>query len=325
MSILTSRRAVIKGATGGLAGAMGLIPVSGAQAQSRFPSRPIKWICFQAAGGSMDLTMRALQTALDSQGVKTQLSYVEGGAGNIARTQLYTSSPDGYMLVMDANPAEVLGEFVPGAAFKSNEFEPVYGWSVEGYHLCVKKGSPIRTFSDLLALSKQRPVRVASIGRLSSSHLQLLILQKKTGIHFNLVHFNGSAQAYPQVIGGNVDAAIGGPASGLQAADQLQFILVFRPGGEPALPNVPSLKAQGYDVPDIDQVWYTYAAPKTPAVRLDRLEAAFAGALRDPTTVAAEKRAGFPVLTLLSRKELRAIRDRSYQLANEYKAELLAN
>lgn len=318
MAMWTSRRTLIKGAA-----AAGLVR-SPARAQGRFPARPVKWICFQAAGGSMDLTMRALQPALATAGVKTQLAYVEGGAGNIARTQLYASPPDGYMLVMDANPAEVLGELVPGSAFKSAAFEPVYGWSIEGYHLCVKKGSPIRNFADLLALSKQRPVRVASIGRRSSSHLQLLILQKKTGIKLDLVHFNGSAQAYPQVIGGNVDAAIGGPASGLLAADQLQFILVFRPGGEPAMPNVVPLKAQGYDVPDVDQVWYTYAAPKVPESRLARLEAVFAAVLHRPDVVEAERKAGYPALTLLSRADLRAIRERSYNLVDEYKSDLLS-
>lgn len=324
MPILASRRVLIKAAAVGLAGAADMVGPLPGQAQGGFPTRPIKWICFQAAGGSMDLTMRALQPGLAAAGVKTQLAYVEGGAGNIARTQLYTAPPDGYMMVMDANPAEVLGEFVPGAAFKSAAFEPVYGWSIEGYQLCVKKGSPIHNFADLLALSKRRPVRVASIGRRSSSHLQLLILQKSTGIRLDLVHFNGSAQAYPQVIGGNVDAAIGGPASGLLAADQLQFILVFRPGGEPAMPGVPPLKAQGYDVPDVDQVWYTYAAPKTPEPRLARLEAVFAKALRRPDVVAAEGKAGYPVLTLLSRADLRAIRERSYKLVDAYKSDLLS-
>lgn len=318
MSFSPTRRFLLRGAIGsGLVGPA--FPVLG---QSSFPSRPINWICFQAAGGSMDLTMRALQPALQNQGVKTDLSYVEGGAGNIARTRLYNSATDGYTLVMDANPAEVLGEFVPGSAFKANEFEPVYGWAVDGYLLVAKKGSPIRTFKDLFALSQKRPVTVASIGRGSSSHLQLLILQKATGIRMNMVHFNGSGQSYPEVIGGNVDVSIGGPASALQSSDQLQFICVFRPGGEPALPGVQSLKAQGYDVPDIDQTWYTYAAPKTSEDRLNRLEDAFAKSLRTPEAVEAQKRAGFPVLTLLSRAQLKTIRERSFKLANDYRAQL---
>src|SRR5262249_57339461 len=121
-------------------------------------------IGFQAAGGTMDQTMRATQPALELEGVRTQLAYVEGGAGNIARTQLYNAPPDGYSLVMDASPAEVLGEFVPGAAFKASAFEPVFGWCIEGYHLCVQKDSPLRNFGDVLALSRTRALKVASIG-----------------------------------------------------------------------------------------------------------------------------------------------------------------
>lgn len=316
MSIIT-RRGLLQSAAG-LAGGL----CAPALAQPAFPTRPIKWICFQAAGGSMDLTMRANQQALEGQGVKTQLSYVEGGAGNIARTQLYNSPGDGYTLVMDANPAEVLGEFVPGAAFKSSEFEPVFGWSIEGYVLVTKKDSPIRTFKDLYELSQQRPVKIATIGRASSSHMQLLILMKATGLRADLVHFNGSAQAYPQVIGGNVDASIGGPASAAQSASQLQFIGVFRPGGEPALKEVPSLKAQGYDVPDVNQVWYTYAAPKTPEDRLVRLESAFRAALSTPECVEAQRRVGYVALTLLGRQQLKEIKERSYQMASTYRADL---
>ena len=323
--ITPNRRSLLKHSAGGLAGLAALGPVQSALGQGAFPTRPIRWICFQAAGGSMDLTMRATQVGLDSQGIKTQLAYVEGGAGNIARTQLYNSPPDGYTLLMDANPAEILGELVPGAAFKAMEFEPVFGWSTEGYHLCVKKGSPIKTFKDLLDLSKQRPVKVASIGRAASSHLQLLMLQKATGLRMDVVHFNGSSGAYQQVIGGNIDASIGGPASGKQSSEQLHFIAVFRPEGEPVLADTPTMKAQGFDVPYILQVWYTYTSPKVPEDRLAILEAAFAKSIADPATVEAQKRAGFPALQMLSRKELRAIKERSLELANTYKAELLAN
>jgi tripartite-type tricarboxylate transporter receptor subunit TctC len=317
-----SRRSFLKCGAGALAG---LASAGEALSQSAFPTRPIRWICFQAAGGTMDQTMRATQPARELEGVRTQLAYVEGGAGNIARTQLYNSPPDGYSLVMDASPAEVLGEFVPGVAFKAAAFEPVFGWCIEGYHLCVKKDSPIRNFSDLLELSTKRPLRVASIGRAASSHLQLLMLKKATGLRMDIVHFDGSSKSYQQVIGGNIDASIGGPASGRQSSDYLHFIGVFRPEREAILPDVPTLKEQGHDVPYISQVWYTYAAPKTPEDRLARLEAAFAKALSTPQAIEAQRRAGFIRLQYISRRELRDIKQRSYELAEAYKAELLAN
>jgi tripartite-type tricarboxylate transporter receptor subunit TctC len=316
--MLITRRTLLKGVAAVAAAA----PGAPAFAQASFPSRPVKWICFQAPGGSMDLTMRAAQPSLEAAGLKTQLTYVQGASGNIARTQLYTSPPDGYTLTVDTNPSEVLNEFVPGAAFKISETEPVYGWDVEGYQLCVKKGSTIRTFKDLLEFSKTRPVKIATIGRGGSSHLQLLVLKQATGINMELVHFSGSAQCYPQVIGGNVDAAIGGPASGVQAADQLQFLCVFRAEGEPALPDVPTLKAQGFDVQQVDQVWYTYAPPKTPEDRLAKLESIFAAAMHMPACAEAQGHAGFTQLTFLSRSDLRAVRERSYKLAMEFRDDL---
>jgi tripartite-type tricarboxylate transporter receptor subunit TctC len=320
MDMLIARRTLLKG----IAATAAMAPGVSAFAQSSFPSRPIKWLCFQAPGGTMDLTMRAAQPSLEAAGLKTQLTYAQGASGNIARTQVYTAAPDGYTLTVDTNPSEVLSEFVPGAGFKVAEFEPVYGWDIEGFHLCVKKGSALHTFRDLLDLSKTRPVRIAAIGRGDSSHLQLLVLKKATGIDIEIVHFSGSAQAYPQVIGGNVDAAIGGPASGAQAADQLQFLCVFRSEGEPALPAVPTLKSQGFDVRAVPQVWYTYAPPKTPEDRLAKLESIFAAAMHMPACAEAQAHIGFTHLTLLSRSELRGIRERSSALATEFRDQLQA-
>ena len=88
-----------------------------------------------------------------------------------------------------------------------------YWAAVEGWQICTHKGSELKTDKDLIELSKTRPVVAASIGRGGASHLQLILLQEVTGMKMNIVHFAGSAQAYPQVIGGNVDIACTGPGS----------------------------------------------------------------------------------------------------------------
>src|SRR5262249_28122913 len=169
-------------------------------------------------------------------------------------------------------------------------------------------------------LWSERHDKVASIGRAASSHLQLLMLKNATGIRMDIVHFDGSSKSYQQVIGGNIDASIGGPASGRQSSDYFHFIGVFRPGPEAVPPDVPPMKEQAFDMPYISQVWYTYAAPKTPPDRLDKLEAAFTKALSTPVAIEAQSRAGFTRLRQISRKELKEIKQKSYDLANAYKA-----
>jgi tripartite-type tricarboxylate transporter receptor subunit TctC len=286
-----------------------------------FPTRPVRWVCYQAPGGTMDLTMRAVQPYLAQQGVRTQLDYVPGGSGTVARTQLYYAPPDGYMIITDSAPTAALNEALNHGAFSSRAFEPLYAWSIEGWQICAKKGSPVGALKQLAALGAQRPIIAGSIGRGGGSHLQLILLQKALGVPFNIVHFSGSAQAYPQVIGGNIDIACTGPGSASRNAEQLSFLCVFR-DTEAALPGVPSARAQGYDVPSIDQIWYAEAPPKTPADRLATLEAAFDAASRSPDFAAAQAKAGLVSVEHVGAAELRRKLDAGFDLATQYAKDL---
>ncbi len=312
-----SRRGFLGASAAGLAG----VALSGPALGQSFPTRPIRWICYQAAGGSMDLTMRAYIPSLEKQGIRIQIEYVTGGSGNPARTQVFNAPPDGYLIGLDTAPGAVLNEVVAGAAFKALQFSPIFGWAVDGWQICTRKDGPIKTAADLVTISKTRPVTAASIGRGSTSHLQLLVLAETLGIRMNIVHFSGSAQAYPQAIGGNVDIAIGGPGSAARARDSLHIVGVIR-DKEPALPDVSSFKTQGFNVPEINQTWYVSTAPKVPADRMARLTDAFSKAYDDPEFVAAQKKIGFVTLEKLLPADILKINQAAFALAEKYKDQL---
>jgi tripartite-type tricarboxylate transporter receptor subunit TctC len=149
----------------------------------------------------------------------------------------------------------------------------------------------------------------------------LILLQRALGVPFNIVHFSGSAQAYPQVIGGNIDIACTGPGSASRNAEQLTFLCVFR-DQEAAMPGVLSARAQGYDVPSIDQIWYAEAPPKTPPDRVARLSAAFDAASRTPEFAAAQARAGLVSVEHVGPAELRRRLDEGFDLATKYAKDL---
>jgi tripartite-type tricarboxylate transporter receptor subunit TctC len=317
---VSRRRLLTLGAATAGVGLTGLLP-RGASAQS-YPTRPIRWICYQPAGGSADLTTRAFQPFLDKHGLKTQIDYVTGGSGNIARTQAYTARGDGYTLLTETNPATVLNEVVAGAAYKVREFEPILGWSIDGHHIATKKDGEIKTLADIARIGRQRTLSAATISRGSSSHLQLLLMQEAMGIQMNIVHFTGSAQAYPQAMGGNVDLAIGSISSGARVRDRLHIVGVFRGVGEAAAPDVPTMKSAGFDVIEVNQVWYVTAPPKTPADRISKLKDIFSAAYDDAEFAPMQKRAGFEVLEKVSAEQIRAANATAYTLAEKYKDQL---
>ena len=265
---------------------------SPAVAQEKFPSREVNWIIYQAPGGSIDTTARIIQPYLEKAGIKTTLEYVLGAGGRVARTKLWTARPDGYAIMTESAPGGAIDEVIGRATYKASQFIPIYGWSVISWQICVKKDSPIRTFKDLVDECKKRRVVIGTIGRGGSSHIQLAALQKELDLPFGMAHFDGSGKAYPAVLGGHIDAAMSGPASGSRMSESLHFLAVTGERREPALPNVPTLREQGFNVTPIDQLWYAMATPKVPNDRIQILSAAFEKAFQDKAMHAQMEKAG---------------------------------
>ena len=249
--------------------------------RNNFPRARSSWLIYQAPGGSIDTTARIIQPYLEKAGVKTTLEYVLGAGGRVARTKLFTARPDGYVMMTESAPGGAIDEVIGRASYKASEFIPIYGWSVISWQICVKKDSPIRTFKDLVDECKKRRVVIGTIGRGGSSHIQLAALQKELNLPFGMAHFDGSGKAYPAVLGGHIDAAISGPASGSRMGDSLHFLGVTGERREPALPDVPTLKEQGFNVTPIDQLWYAMTTPKVPDDRIVSVSAAFDKAFED--------------------------------------------
>jgi tripartite-type tricarboxylate transporter receptor subunit TctC len=265
---------------------------SPAIAQEKFPSREVNWFIYQAPGGSIDTTARIIQPYLEKAGIKTTLEYVLGAGGRVARTKLWTARPDGYAMMTESAPGGAIDEVIGRASYKASQFIPIYGWSVISWQICVKKDSPIRTFKDLVDESKKRRVVIGTIGRGGSSHIQLAALQKELGLSFATAHFDGSGKAYPAVLGGHIDAAMSGPASGSRMSESLHFLAVTGERREPALPDVPTLREQGFNVTPIDQLWYAMTTPKVPNDRIQILSAAFEKAFQDKAMLAQMEKAG---------------------------------
>jgi tripartite-type tricarboxylate transporter receptor subunit TctC len=79
--------------------------------------------------------------------------------------------------------------------------------------------------------------------------------------------------------------------------DSLHFVGVTGEVRERALPDVPTLKEQGFAVTPIDQMWFAQTSPKTPQDRVDVLAGAFAKAFADKALFEQMAKAGeFPRL-----------------------------
>ena len=153
-----------------------------AQAQDKYPSKPITWICPYAAGGNADSRSRQVAKAMGSiLGQSIIIDNKAGAGGNIGTEAIARGKPDGYTIGM--------GNFAPlavnHALFKKLNFDPFndivpIGLIEKGpLILMVRNDSPYKSVKDIVAAAKANPGKLsyASGGIGGSHHLSGALLE----------------------------------------------------------------------------------------------------------------------------------------------------
>ncbi|WP_159623044.1 tripartite tricarboxylate transporter substrate binding protein [Ruania rhizosphaerae] len=214
-----------------------------------FPEEDITLIVQAAAGGGSDLSSRALATELEEiLGVSIVVENRPGASGSTAMQYVADQEPDGYTIGFvpveiamlghqnfDVDPAnyDFLGQIMlaPGV-------------------ISVPTDSPHETLDDLVTAAQSEPLSVANSGAGSIWEAAALGLADSSGAQLTSVPFDGGAEAVTAVIGGQVDAAVGGTGetSAAYADGQLRPLAVFHDERHPALEDVPTAAEAGYDL-----------------------------------------------------------------------------
>jgi tripartite-type tricarboxylate transporter receptor subunit TctC len=103
----------------------------------------------------------------------------------------------------------------------------------------------------------------------------------------------GAAQVVPSLLGGQVEVVVQLPAalSGYVKSGQVRLLAALTSGRDPALPDVPTAREQGFDVSL--EAWRGIAVPKgTPKPAISILEAAIRRTAESPEFAQACERLG---------------------------------
>ena len=118
--------------------------------------------------------------------------------------------------------------------------------------LSVAENSPYRTLKDLVAAAREKPGTI-SVGTTSpggGAHSMMYRLQKLSGARFNIVSFKSGAETVTAVMGGHIHATAENLGEVLSHVELKRLRLLGVPSAKrlAGLPNVPTLKEQGFDV-----------------------------------------------------------------------------
>jgi tripartite-type tricarboxylate transporter receptor subunit TctC len=165
-----------------------------------------------------------------------------------------------------------------------DSFEGVCGTNENVITIAVRDDSPWRTLPDLVAAARQRTLTFGSPGPNSLPQLAVWRMQRATGIEMNHVPYRGEPPHVNDTLAGRLDfsAAIVSSVAELVQAGRMRMLTVFSASRHPDFPDVPTAREQGIDALQFSQVGI-YAPRGTPAVILDRLEAACRAGLEEPT------------------------------------------
>ena len=259
-------------------------------AAQTFPSKPIKIVVPNAAGGAADITARTVgQVVSQSIGQPVVVENKASAGGIVAGEQVARSEPDGHTLLLISSGTAVSASLFKTLPFDTlKDFAPVTTLATFDLAIVVNEGGRFKTFADLLAYGKTNPgklnIGTPQIG--TTQNLAAELFKAASGVDAQVVPFNGTPAAINALRGGSLDAAIDilGPLMGQINARAIRPVVVLGANRASALPDVPTARESGGSLANFNvSSWNGLAVPaKTPKDVIARLNREVNAALALP-------------------------------------------
>ena len=247
-----------------------------AQAQTNYPSRPVRIVVPYAPGGGTDINARNVALRLtDRWGQTVVIDNRPGGNAMIGADIVAKAAPDGYTVLMSASSEIVtnvsLFKTMPYDPVK--DFEPVTLASTTPVVIVAHPSTGVKSIKELVATAGQKKYSFSSVGTASPQHLAGEWLKSLAKIDMVHIPFKGAGPALNDNLGGHVPIGFLSllPVVPHAKAGRLNALAVTSGTRSSALPDVPTMKESGY--PDIELVqWYGVFLPaKSPRAIIDKL------------------------------------------------------
>src|SRR3954465_2033475 len=171
-----------------------------------YPDRPVKMIVPWAAGGDTDNIFRPFAPLLQkSLGQPVVIANVGGASGTKGAKEVKESPADGYTVY--AVHDYIHSTYWAGVAdVKYTDFEPICLISSTASVLTASPKTPWKNWQEFLADAKQRPGQITVGATLAStSHFFPALIEKRAGVKFKYVSYEGLAPRMNAILGGHVD------------------------------------------------------------------------------------------------------------------------
>ena len=227
-----------------------------------YPSRLVRLVVPQAAGGGTDTFARAIGQKLAERWGQSVVIENKAGAGGVVGTDFVAKSPpDGYTLLVTYEGSQAINqhlyEKLPFDSLK--DFDPIATIAATPFLLIVGPRVEAKTLKEFISFARANPDRLSygSSGNGSVNHLLGEMLKTQADIRIVHVPYKGAAASIADVMGGHIDAAF---ASVPSVISSLQSNVVRALGVSSArrvaiAPDIPTIAEAGFEKFDVNPWW----------------------------------------------------------------------
>ena len=258
-----------------------------AQAQSNFPSRPIKMIVPYAAGGFSDQASRIIAESMSKTlGQPVVIDIRAGGGGRIGAEAVTKLPPDGHDLLMTTNGTHTyMAVTEKNLSYDPiNDFTPISLVGSYGLLMVVNNALPVNNLQEFIQYARNNPGKLnyASSGMGSGLHFAGEVFKSMGKLEMTHVPYRGSGPGMQDVIAGQCQVIFDGGAKPFIDAGKVKLLGTSSARRDPRYPNMPAIGESalpGYDL----TYWLGVFGPKgMPRDVQMKLNAAIRTAVADP-------------------------------------------
>jgi tripartite-type tricarboxylate transporter receptor subunit TctC len=259
-----------------------------AQAEDKFPSRPIRLFVPFPAGGPVDVMGRLISQSLSTTlGQQVVVENRPGGGSTLAARAAAISDPDGYTLLLASAAPLAIGPTLYGniGYDPATSFAPIALVSSVPYVMIAGPSVTAKTVPEIVAYAKANPGKLnIGVPNGAPPHMIAAWFRALTGTDVVIVPYKGASNVITDLMGGQIDLGFETTSVvfGHVHDSKIRPVGVATAARLPDLPDVPTMIEGG--VPDfIASSWSGIMAPAgTSKDVIHRLNADINAGLKSP-------------------------------------------
>lgn len=270
----------------------GLGASSGVHAQTdatAWPNKPIRWVIPFPPGGAIDVIARAIgEKASKTLGQPFVIDNRPGAGGNIGADLVAKAAPDGYTIMSGS-----LGMAANRSLYGKLSYDPIKDFAPVGVlavvpNVLVTNATQPKVINvkDVIAAAKQSPdaLTYASAGNGTSIHLSGAMFTSMAQIKMLHVPYKGSGPAVSDLLGGQVNYMFDSITSARPHIEsgKLRALGVTSAKRSSTLKDVPTIAEAGLPGYEVSPWFAVFAPAGTPEPIIQKMNAAFLEALKQP-------------------------------------------